>query len=95
VESLSFLERSFGFGNNAELDGKNDIGCEVEFKLQAHGTEVVPMSIFETLGLVWIILTSTLATVGLFYLAYVGIKTILKKEADLPAEVKEMFRNTR
>ena len=50
------------------------------------------MSIFETLGLVWIILTSALATVGLFYLAYVGLKTMLKKEHELPAEVKEMFR---
>jgi hypothetical protein len=54
--------------------------------------EVIAMSIFETLGLVWIILTSSLATVGLFYLAYVGLKTMLKKEAEVPTEVKEMFR---
>jgi threonine/homoserine/homoserine lactone efflux protein len=54
--------------------------------------EVIAMSIFETLGLVWIILTSCLATVGLFYLAYVGLKAMFRKEADLPSEVKEMFR---
>jgi threonine/homoserine/homoserine lactone efflux protein len=50
------------------------------------------MSIFEALGLVWIVLTSSLATVGLFYLAYVGLKALLKKEVELPTEVKEMFR---
>jgi len=50
------------------------------------------MGIFETLGLVWIILTSALATLGLFYLAYVGLKVLLKKESDLAREVKEGFR---
>jgi threonine/homoserine/homoserine lactone efflux protein len=50
---------------------------------------VIAMSIFETMGLV---LTSSLATVGLFYLAYVGLKALLKKEVELPREVKEMFR---
>jgi hypothetical protein len=54
--------------------------------------EVIAMSIFETMGLVWIVLTSTLATVGLFYLAYVGLKGLLKKDVELPREVKEMFR---
>jgi threonine/homoserine/homoserine lactone efflux protein len=54
--------------------------------------EVLAMNVFETLGLVWIVLTSSLATVGLFYLAYVGLKALLKKEAELPTEVKEMFR---
>ena len=52
------------------------------------------MSIFQTLGLIWIILTSSLATVGLFYLAYVGLKAMLKKEAQLPTEVKEKFTIT-
>ena len=54
--------------------------------------EVIAMSIFETMGLVWIVLTSSLATVGLFYLAYVGLKALLKKDLELPTEVKEMFR---
>jgi len=53
------------------------------------------MNVFETLGLVWIVLTSSLATVGLFYLAYVGLKALLKKEAELPTEVKEMFRSAK
>jgi hypothetical protein len=66
-----------------------------EFELHVRDTEVIAMSIFETLGLIWIILTSSLATVGLFYLAYVGLKAMLKKEADLPAEVKDMFRIAR
>jgi hypothetical protein len=52
------------------------------------------MSIFETIGLTWIILTASLATVAIFYLAYVGLKFLLKKEkdSDVPAEVKEMFK---
>ncbi len=54
--------------------------------------EVIAMSIFETMGLVWIVLTSSLATLGLFYLAYVGLKALLNKEVELPREVKEMFR---
>jgi threonine/homoserine/homoserine lactone efflux protein len=53
---------------------------------------LIAMSIFEALGLVWIVLTSFLATVGLFYLAYIGLKALLKKEVELPTEVKEMFR---
>jgi hypothetical protein len=55
------------------------------------------MSIFETIGLTWIILTASLATVAIFYLAYVGLKFLLKKEkdSDVPAEVKEMFKVTR
>jgi threonine/homoserine/homoserine lactone efflux protein len=52
------------------------------------------MSIFQTLGLIWIILTSSLATLGLFYLAYVGLRAMLKKEPELPSEVKEVYRIT-
>jgi hypothetical protein len=64
----------------------------VALNLHIRDTEVLAMSIFETLGLVWIVLTSSLATLGLFYLAYVGLKALLKKEVELPTEVKEMFR---
>jgi hypothetical protein len=53
------------------------------------------MNIFETLGLIWIVLTSSLATVSLFYLAYVGLKAMLKKEMELPNEIKKMFRIAR
>jgi len=61
-------------------------------ELARAGMEVIAMSIFETMGLVWVVLTPSLATVGLFYLAYVGLKALLKKEVELPREVKEMFR---
>ena len=50
------------------------------------------MSILETLGLIWVVLTSSLATLGFFYLAYVGLKTVLKKDVGLPIEVKKMFK---
>jgi threonine/homoserine/homoserine lactone efflux protein len=64
----------------------------VEFKLHVGVTEVITMSIFQTLGLIWIILTSSLATVGLFYLAYMGLKAMVKKETELRTEAKDMFR---
>lgn len=35
------------------------------------------MSVFETIGKFWVILTSLLATVGIFYLAYVGLQTLV------------------
>lgn len=41
------------------------------------------MTIFETVGLAWIILTSTLATVAIFYCAWVGlIHVLLKRTPD-------------
>ena len=53
------------------------------------------MSIFETIGLTWIILTASLATVAIFYLAYVGLKFLINKEKDpdVPAEVKHFSRS--
>ena len=55
------------------------------------------MSIFQTIGLTWIILTASLATVAIFYLAYVGLKFLINKEKDpgVPAEVKQVFKVTR
>jgi hypothetical protein len=56
------------------------------------------MSIFETIGLTWIILTASLATVAIFYLAYVGLKFLInkdEKDPDVPAEVKQFFKVTR
>ena len=53
------------------------------------------MSIFQTIGLIWIILTSALATVAIFYLAYAGLKYLVRKDIDLPAEVREMFKIAR
>jgi len=55
------------------------------------------MSIFETIGLTWLILTAALATVAIFYLAYVGLKFLINKEKnpDVPAEVKQFFKVTK
>ena len=56
------------------------------------------MTIFETIGMVWVIFTSAFATVAIIYLAFVGLKTVLNrepKESDVPAEVKEMFKIAR
>ena len=59
----------------------------------------VRMSIFEAIGLAWVIFTSALASVGIIYLAYIGLKSRwAKKEAnegEMPAEVKEMFKIAR
>jgi hypothetical protein len=56
------------------------------------------MSIYEAIGMLWVIFTSAIASVEIFYLAYVGLKTLLNKqprENDVPAEVKEMFKIAR
>jgi threonine/homoserine/homoserine lactone efflux protein len=58
------------------------------------------MSIYEAIGMVFVIFTSAIASVGILYLAYVGLRTLLNKpeearEGDVPVEVKEMFKITR
>ena len=55
------------------------------------------MTIFETIGMAWVIFTSSLATVGIVYLSIVGLKTLKKeqKDADVQVEVKEMFKVAR
>ena len=58
------------------------------------------MSIYEAIGMAWVIFTSAIATVGILYLAFVGLRTILRKhdevrDSDVPAEVKEMFKIAR
>jgi hypothetical protein len=58
------------------------------------------MSIFEAIGLTWVVFTSALATVGVLYLAYVGFMTLIRKrqdgqDGDVPVEVKEMFKIAR
>ena len=54
------------------------------------------MSIYEAIGTVWVIFTSAIATVGILYLAFIGLRTVTKKhqdrDADVPVEVKEMFK---
>ena len=58
------------------------------------------MSIYEAVGMAWIIFTSALATVAILYLAFVGLKVALIKQQELkdsavPLEVKEMFKIAR
>lgn len=58
------------------------------------------MSIFETIGMAWVIFTSALATVAIIYLAFIGLKVVLNKKdfqdtSDVPVEVKEMFKIAR
>jgi archaellum component FlaF (FlaF/FlaG flagellin family) len=58
------------------------------------------MSIYEAVGLAWVIFSSALATVGILYLAFVGLKVTIdkaqaEKDGDVPVEVKEMFKIAR
>ncbi|HKE55384.1 MAG TPA: hypothetical protein VKB46_01740 [Pyrinomonadaceae bacterium] len=57
------------------------------------------MNIYEAIGMAWVIFTSALASVEILYLAYVGLKTIATKpqtrDAEVPVEVKEMFKVAR
>jgi hypothetical protein len=58
------------------------------------------MSIYEAIGMAWVIFTSAIATVEILYLAFVGLKTIINRhqesrDSDVPVEVKEMFKIAR
>jgi hypothetical protein len=57
------------------------------------------MSIYEAIGMAWVIFTSAIATVEILYLSFVGLRTVLKKQeerdSDVPVEVKEMFKIAR
>ena len=60
------------------------------------------MTIFETIGMAWVIFTSSLASVAIIYLAFVGLRQVIKKEqreetetVNVPVEVKEMFKIAR
>jgi hypothetical protein len=58
------------------------------------------MSIYEAVGMTWVIFTSALASVAIIYLAFVGLRVVLNKEQeardnDVPVEVKEMFKIAR
>jgi len=57
------------------------------------------MSIYEAIGMAWVIFTAAIATVEILYLAYVGLRTIMNKhenrDTDVPVEVKEMFKIAR
>jgi hypothetical protein len=58
------------------------------------------MSIYEAIGMAWVIFTSSIATVAILYLSFVGLRTIVTeqeqtRDSDVPAEVKEMFKIAR
>ena len=58
------------------------------------------MSIYEAIGMTWVIFSSALATVGILYLAFIGLRVMLDKaqegkENDVPVKVKEMFKIAR
>jgi len=58
------------------------------------------MSIYEAVGMAWIIFTSGLASVAIIYLAFVGLRVVINKEqearnTDVPVEVKQMFKIAR
>jgi hypothetical protein len=58
------------------------------------------MSIYEAIGMAWVIFTSSIATVEILYLAFVGLRSLLKKQeeirdSEVPVEVKEMFKIAR
>jgi len=58
------------------------------------------MSIYEAIGMAWVIFTSAIATVEILYLAFVGLRTMTNRskdvqESEVPAEVKEMFKIAR
>jgi UPF0716 family protein affecting phage T7 exclusion len=55
------------------------------------------MSIYEAIGMAWVIFTSAIATIGILYLAFVGLKTVVRRQeevrdSEVPVEVKEMFK---
>ena len=58
------------------------------------------MSIYEAIGMAWVIFTSAIATVEILYLAFAGLKTFVKRQeesrdSEVPVEVKEMFKMAR
>ena len=38
------------------------------------------MSIYEAIGMAWVIFTSAIASVEILYLAFIGLKTLLNKQ---------------
>ena len=58
------------------------------------------MSIYEAMGLAWVIFASAIASVEILYLAFIGLRTVTNKyregrDTDVPVEVKEMFKIAR
>lgn len=45
------------------------------------------MSIYESIGICWVILTSSLATLAIFYLAYAGFKVVVRQHEDVTVKI--------
>jgi len=54
------------------------------------------MSIYQAIGMAWVIFTSALANIAILYLAFIGLKALLASRLDadreIPVGVKEMFK---
>jgi threonine/homoserine/homoserine lactone efflux protein len=55
------------------------------------------MNVYEAIGVGWVIFTSLLATVGMVYFAYLGVKLSIEKRQsasanEIPDEVRKMFK---
>ena len=58
------------------------------------------MNIFETIGMAWVIFTSAIGSIAIFYVSYVGLRATLNAAdkngtAKVPVEVKELFKIAR
>jgi hypothetical protein len=58
------------------------------------------MSIYEAIGMAWVVFSSAIASVAILYLAFLGLKSVTGKQrdfrdTDVPVEVKEMFKIAR
>ena len=58
------------------------------------------MSIYEAMGMAWVIFASAIASVEILYLAFIGLRTVTNKhreggDTDVPADVKEIFKVAR
>ena len=40
------------------------------------------MSIYEAIGMAWVIFTAAIATVEILYLAFVGLKTVIRRQEE-------------
>jgi len=58
------------------------------------------MSIYEAIGMAWVIFATALASMEIIYLAFIGLRTVMNNQVEsatknVPLEVKEMFKIAR
>jgi hypothetical protein len=69
----------------------------LDIDLYKEGRTDSHMNVYEAIGVGWVIFTSLLATVGMVYFAYVGVKISIEKRQrasanEIPDEVRKMFK---